>query len=362
MTRFWRRLWAWLSRQRMIVPEDTPSIGHNRPPKAVVVNREDEGAHFYLGDILSQIKRLHRLLKRLRAVDREAYDFHGRIGARVLPAKAMILFSEMPRKLPSTGMTYMHAAPDGEWIPANFIYFTRTSKPIGVESFDGPIYRIAAAFSDGHRIFASSFHVGINGKTARPLRCICLDRGWRRYVGGRSAETTNRGWGIDPDLVSMFMDTKVKEPSLTLDEYVNNIARIAFNSWAIRATDELQVRVRRSDVTALFNVCTKRTPYFFKDRETGLAVDGKRKRIFHIVREHARKLKDGRVVTVPEHYRGERRFKWDGAAVTITVPDLHHGALEKMDLTALEIEPDDLAPVGTISNAEAGRRIAEHLS
>jgi len=85
----------------------------------------------------------------------------------------------------------------------------------------------------------------------------------------------------------------------------------------------IQVRVRKNDMAALFNIDMLRTPYFFDDRTKEKGATGKTKKIFHIVRAHRRRIGDGSTV-VHTHFRGLRDFIWNGYGVHISVPGLHH--------------------------------------
>jgi hypothetical protein len=55
--------------------------------------------------------------------------------------------------------------------------------------------------------------------------------------------------------------------------------------------------------------------------------NGRRKRIFHIVRPHVRA--DGRAVKM--HFRGMRDFAWNGYRIVVTVPGLHHAELSELN-------------------------------
>lgn len=346
------------------VGEAIPHVRRNRSEKTEVVKREDEGAFFYLGDILRQIKTLHRLLKKLRAVDKDAVAFQGRIGARVLPKKALTLCGALPEQLPSTGMTYLDPSlsKDSDWVPAAFIYFNKVRNPVGVQPFNGDVFKISGAHSDGDLMMATSFYVGIKGKTVTPLNCKRYKKVRNKAYGGRMTSTQYCGWGIDPDLQAMYEDACKQNDARSLEQYVQDTVSIAMNGWAVKADDELQVRVRKGPMTAMLSVSTKRTPYFFKDRETTTASDGKRKRIFHIVREHERTNRDGSKSVVPEHYRGERRFKWDGSDVTITVPGLHHKSITDLGLASHEVEEDCPTPKNMMMPEKAGQLLSEAIS
>src|SRR5262249_4893031 len=61
-------------------------------------------------------------------------------------------------------------------------------------------------------------------------------------------------------------------------------------------------------------------PKFFADRDLDVAVDGRRKRIFHHVSSHARQTRGG-TTRVRAHYRGARAFQWHHYSGKIVLPD-----------------------------------------
>lgn len=317
-------------------------------------NREHEGAYYYLGDVLAKIRSVHKMLKKLKQVDSDAYHFQGRIGARVLPSNTDFRLKKLPDSLPSTGMTYI---PDGKG--GHFIYFTRVEAAFDVQPFRGETYQISGAYIDGTIARAFSAHVGVRNGRAVAIREKVLEP---VTLGRRRAQFYRSAWRISSHLESMWKWWNAKGHDEAFEDFVHNLFAETITAWAIPASDELQVRVRRGKAAALLNVCTKRTPYFFKDRETDLASDGKRKRIFHIVQEHTRKKSDGSTHVVKEHYRGERRFKWDGNDVTITVPGIHHKPLDCMNVGASITSNDDEIPRGMLTSKAAGKIIVKGMT
>jgi hypothetical protein len=94
----------------------------------------------------------------------------------------------------------------------------------------------------------------------------------------------------------------------------------------------------KDGMAASFGLDMKRSAYFFKDRDPVLTPQGRKARIFHVVRPHMRRLKDGRELALKMHFRGLRRFAWGDYQVHITVPGLHHKPLTELmpDLADLE--------------------------
>jgi hypothetical protein len=110
------------------------------------------------------------------------------------------------------------------------------------------------------------------------------------------------------------------------------------------SSKEFQVRATRDGVTVGFSVALGRTPYFFKDRQTEITTDGKRRRIFHHVEEHQRVYPSGKVATVREHYRGERHFNWKGEAISVAPPEnaevIGTGVLKAIELEMGPVSSD----------------------
>jgi len=94
------------------------------------------------------------------------------------------------------------------------------------------------------------------------------------------------------------------------------------------SVNDILINVSHGDVNACFGIGLKRAPYFFADRDvTAITPSGSKKKIFHAVRQHDRQIGDGRTVSVKAHYRGLRRFDWNGHAVRITWPGVNNSIL-----------------------------------
>jgi hypothetical protein len=117
-----------------------------------------------------------------------------------------------------------------------------------------------------------------------------------------------------------------------------------------------KIHVRKKRLKAVFSIDVLRTPYFFSDRDP-VITNGVKKRIFHIVRAHKR-LVGATETYVKTHFRGLRRFVWNGYSVNVTVPGWHHADFAVFDAGAIDCEPgksrDEM-----IGMKKLGKRIAE---
>jgi hypothetical protein len=86
----------------------------------------------------------------------------------------------------------------------------------------------------------------------------------------------------------------------------------------------VRIEARKDGLTGVFGVAIKRTAYFFKDRSAVVDQSGGKKRIFHIVRPHVRA--NGQAVKL--HFRGLRKFNWNGYDIAISVPGRDHLLLQ----------------------------------
>ena len=352
-------------------PEIRRPIRRNFPP---TINREEDGAFYYLKDILDRIPRCQKMLRRVKRIDPDAYEYHRRVGARLVPDRFMVdggqLSSMFLSKRPSIGMTYMitrdaeNEAKRKDHIPASFHYFEKISRRGKNESGLLPtlndMYKLVVVHDDGDLISGglAYFEIMPNG-TARIMRKKeTMKQSFRTRKRGEKVVTVSHNIMDYPKyIIEMHIDNAQGDD---FNDYSAQIFTVCVNNFCtLTSEDELQVRCEKGKIVAMFNVCTKRTPYFFADRETTLAIDGKRKRIFHIVSAHSRVLKDGRTSEVKEHYRGERRFWWGGNKVTITVPKLHHLSLNSFSVAGHEFDEDNV-PSGSdwLTSAELGQKIS----
>jgi hypothetical protein len=138
------------------------------------------------------------------------------------------------------------------------------------------------------------------------------------------------------------------------EEYLRRLFIEAASLYESAALGSMvRVAVGKNDLTAVFGVEIKRTPYFFKDRDIVLNDKGTRKRIFHIVRPHVRK--DGTAVEM--HFRGETDFTWAGYHVSITVPGRDHFPVPEFNIAAIDSDRWEKADGRPVHNKEMARKL-----
>ena len=148
----------------------------------------------------------------------------------------------------------------------------------------------------------------------------------------RSHEQATRSeWGFPAALIDFARQHKT-----TPEQYICERFAIASKEHSKLNSSMIHVHIRKHDLAAVMNVDMERTPYFFKDRQP-VVIDGIKKKIFHIVRPHERVI--GNVSTdVHMHFRGLRKFNWNGYDVSITVPGWDHANWAMADLSAFDEE------------------------
>lgn len=331
------------------------------PKRKMTVNKG--GKFYFREDILDQLPRLHDHLSRLKQADPDAYDFHSQYGARIVPPNHNVNPDDLG-EISSAGMVFSNGIDTGEKISASFIYFKELKGKHICKPNDGRVFCVSASYDlDRKHCVAFEFYLNISGNNID--LCKTMQRG-SKYI--KSRINGNRGpityrkipqiyWGYGDRLQEIAHENNCDPAKLARSLFI-----IAASGW-ISATDEgLVIRCNDGKTVATFNIDTKRTPYFFKDRITALAADGKRKRIFHSVRKHTRDMGGGEEVEVKAHYRGERHFSWGGDKVSITVPGLHHGK-GWAAFSPVSHDAEDLNDTTGFLNAEqTGRKIAQYLS
>jgi len=144
----------------------------------------------------------------------------------------------------------------------------------------------------------------------------------------------------------------------------NKMAKFMFTA-AVNAAETqgmgLLIRAKKNGVQSAFSIDLLRTPYFFKDRNKTVNEDGKTKKIFHIVRTHYRNLKNKKII-VKTHFRGLRRFVWNGYDVTVSMPGYHHRNTIELTMEALHTDDPLAQGKDMLDMEEAGKIIDKHLN
>ena len=120
---------------------------------------------------------------------------------------------------------------------------------------------------------------------------------------------------------------------------------------------DVRVQVTKDDMSAVFNIDSRRAPYFFQDRDVTLTESGRRKKAFHITAPTVCKNGSARRM----YYSGEKHFTWAGYTVDITVPGLDHFMLEDFNVGAYDSYwwTEDMGK--GIGKAELGKRLHDQI-
>jgi hypothetical protein len=148
----------------------------------------------------------------------------------------------------------------------------------------------------------------------------------------------------------------ISERQKAKPESVASFLLAATLSPMIDAGNDIGFQIRATGKsTAVFNVSSGRTPYFFKDRDVTTNSNGSKKKIFHYVPSYTRS--NGKKVVA--HVKGLNRFMWNGYSIHIGKPGFDIPDLRRMTLSGYSIGSAVQPPPGMLSSEEVGDRIVK---
>jgi len=349
---------------------DTGNAFGERP--AHYYGQVDKGHWIHLEDILKQVDTCAAMVRELKRVNPSVHSWYRQFGAHIVPHGTMFAVDGLSEKFmqnwPSNGMVLQPSVVDdnGEEYLPHLMFFDKVSRTsvcktekVTLQPTTKRIYRVSQVIKspDISYPFGCSFFVGVSdtGEVELLKQRVGMMPKFRRSQSGTP------GWDYPQALWFMYSSycrntlEKGKTPD-SIQQWTSTLFCVAANAFA-RATETAQVRIKSSGTVVNVGIPLSRCPYFFRDRNIEAASDGRRKRIFHFVRGHERKLADGRKQNVRGHYRGARRFEWNGHPVTITVPDKH----VTPDQWNVEMHEFKRAPKGAdwLTADDAGARVAD---
>lgn len=315
---------------------------------------ETYGAYYYLDSVLDDLDDYFEALRLMRSHDPEGFDLYSRVGAQVIARSSLLTWQDMPSvwstgERPATGMMHFTGAHDTkDLVCPSFLSFKKLGGARqGVQVTNGDLYEITLFWRDKKKhkgMLCGTYHLGIDAEGGTTLL--------REKMRSVERDIPSISWRYPFFIVDMAKEHK--EPPA---EYAAGLFRLIVGAVEHAATG-VQVRARKGNIAAIFNVDMLRTPYFFKDRDKTVTENGRTKRIFHITRAHRRITAGGAVSFVKSHFRGERRFAWNGYAVTITMPGLHHSIWQRFTARAY----DDDGTIKGLNAAQLGARIDRHMA
>jgi hypothetical protein len=366
---------------------------------------EQAGRWYFKRNILDQLGAYGKAVRTMKKADPESYKLYTKVGAVIVNPKIGMLsrgnedashLSSDPQRVAFGAVTFMlpteaqiEAAHKREKFLPAFLYFTRLdtpppsvqAAPPGAVVYDMTVFfyifhhkdnKIKKTFGAPVRYYLAvdkKAHVVVLRQKVidrRTVKCRTkqpMPGAAPRPPGGRITLTTT-SWGLPRELVELWKDPGHTESlkEWSLNDYGGWLFRIAYDAF-VSSVSDIRIGCRRGGVTAAFSVDLLRTPYFFYDRDrTQIAADGKRKRIFHIVRTHKRVLETGKETSVKSHFRGVRSFMWNGYAVHITMPGKHHASLTDTNFGGHHIEEGDPIPPDMRDHAWVGERLEEEFA
>lgn len=329
--------------------------------------------------ILDRLEEYFVCLRRMKKYDPDSYALFSRIGFTV-PRMYVNPEHDRYRRVttPSSfggvllgrNTDETKVGPDGlPTVHPSFIYYQKVKSPSRVQPFKGDVYSFTMLWDESGiarygkaRAYPSVCHIGVdaNGnpvllkeavikkELVRPKRS---DKGKRRRRD--SFFLTHLSWQY-PTWVTEIAHQHNADPETWV---IYGFMRAILTNQ--EAVSKIIIRASDANCVAAFGIELQTAKRFFKDRDaTILAVDGKRKRIFHSVVAHQRVLKQG-TTRVKDHYRGLRTFDWQGYGIHIMFPKVKMDY--KFDGQYLEDTPRDERDK-LIEYGEAGKMIAEVLA
>ena len=299
--------------------------------------REELGALYFRSDLLDRLDDYFADLKLMRSHDQDAYDLYTQVGGQVATSRSKVYENKLEpfwlATRPGFGLACVaNSAKDakdkGDNIYISMAYYQKMELPAGVQAMpNSDTYNTTVVYVDRkakhQKPVMMDFFVAVDRCTGNltPLRQKKIMHGPipTRYWGkSRTLSFIGEEWGKTSKEVADYL-------------FIHTANLIATSAAGI------QVRVTRGDLTACFNIDMLRTPYFFDDRTKVKGPTGFTKKIFHITRAHERFSRAGKRSVVKTHFRGLRRFNWNGYSVVISVPDLHHPDAKSFDVASVNV-------------------------
>lgn len=350
------------------LPHLSPAEPPTRLPSGTFV-----GDHTFRGAILSNLDNYFYYLARMKKVDRASYDLYSQIGMSLLPDNFQFYEGDLSAgTLPAWwkntrpsfgGVAYaisdelMDRDRKRTVFLPRFVYYRkyeRKHSPSGLQPArpGHDVYLCTYYFAEprGEKKSLSApitfgVSLGLDGDV-RPMKVRSVARAYRTWGGTWGPQMSS--WEYDPRIATWAAEHK-KEPGSFMREMFCNAAF----THEVASSGMVKVSVGSRGLRAVFCVDIQKTPDFFKDRDQ-VVVEGVKKRIFHIVRPHERVGSKG----VRMHFRGLRRFDWNGYKVEIAVPGYTGTDVRDFGAPSIDV-PEDAEVNGFLDSRQIGQMLNE---
>jgi len=315
-------------------PTKKKSYRHSVPPTG-----KNMGCMEYMGDLLDHMGDYMGSIKKLRKYDPESYALYRNIGGQVTNGSALFSVGAIEKywleKRPAFGMIHLHTERgEIEIIPASLIYYQKIRLPHFVEKTSDEVYMLNVLFLTVKALRRKypkiiegglcKCHIGVDKFGSVTLLRQVIEYSHLIRHRGRNKGFTTRFWRKKfdyPPFTEMwaYEVSTLGKKFVTPAEVVRNAFVLAANS-IVTANAGLQVIAAKDGNNCIFNIDMLRTPYFFRDRNKVVNENGATKKIFHIVRTHERKTRKYGKLFIKTHFRGLRKFLWNGFNITVKHP------------------------------------------
>jgi len=317
---------------------------------------ETTGRWYFKRDILDRMDGYMRDARHIMRAAPAMYALYQKTGAVILSQGTLFVASPSAQDMASArfGETSFGAVvisksdeADGESIPITTVCFLKKdTPPANIQRINRPgsVYEVFACWVDGDAKFAMpvSFHVHVGEDGGSTL---LRERRIRVQPLPNGGALMHHLWGVSDGLNSVLTyanerNEKLGRTPISIDDLAERFLFWAYDVYR-NASMDVRIAASKGGTTAVFSVDLLRVPYFFSDRDPVIGPDGKKKRIFHIVRTHKRVTGD-KETYVRSHFRGLRKFKWNGYSINVTMPGFHHpDILDTPSLGAHHLSKDD---------------------
>jgi hypothetical protein len=349
--------------------EEPPVLKRTRTPRKP--HQENFGVLSSLDGLLDGLDEYFRYIRLYKKCDPDGYALFSKIGGRIIGESSLFAIDDDPifmrgDLLPSFGMVALtrdradYTLSTGDKVVHPKLVSFRKQKPgPDVERYSDPGETFAMTMvyvgRDLKRPYVLTFFIHVskaNGDVTllRERKCVSIKLESHRkkmvkHQKQREASSLRISQFKLPDeIFESFLQVNAinkleGRPELTsVHQFVVTLFRSCLSA-ALWGNSGFRINCRKGPLMGVFNIEAERSPYFFRARDKQVTESGRTKPIFHAVRPHHRELADGQDIIVKLHYRGLRKFDWNGFSINITVPGRHHLDLDTFTASAIELGP-----------------------
>jgi hypothetical protein len=317
-TKFWRGLFS--------------SKIQNKVKKIVRKRKDKEhfGTHYYLSDLLDVMPRAFLGLNMLQKTDPEVHKLFSKTGCAIVSKDMRMATTKSGyidfKNAPSFGCAHLVGEvhdDDYEGACPIICYFNKIKRPFNVQPSNDTIYEFGVVYDTEHLAgfppaMLDKVYMSVDEEGALKALKTCRPT-WLRVGNSSFSRMT---WKY-PELLERYAEQWGNTDIEGVASWWFNI----ISHLAMSTESGLTVRVKKKKSVISFAIDMERTPYFFSDREKVVTSKGQTKKIFHVVRGHMRKMSDGTEKHIKSHFRGLRKFVWNGYDVSISLTGKHHNSM-----------------------------------